>query len=73
MNAKRIAGIVLILVGAVALYLREFSYRTKEDVVKVGPLEAKMETEKRIPIHPALSGLVVVAGIALLVIGGKKQ
>lgn len=73
MNAKRIAGIVLILLGAAALYLREISYTTQEDVVRVGPLQAKMETEKRIPIHPAISGLVIAGGIALLLLGGKKQ
>ena len=72
MNAKRIVGVVLILVGAVALYLREISYTTEENVVNMGPMKATMETKKVIPSHPVLSGLVIAGGIALLVMGGKK-
>ena len=73
MTAKRIAGVVLILLGAAALYLREISYTTQEDVVRVGPMQAKMETRKQIPIHPVFGSLAVVGGIALLVLGGKKS
>ena len=68
----KIVGVILILLGAAALYFREISYKTQEDVVRVGPMQATMETRKTIPIHPAFGGVAVVAGVALLVLGRKK-
>ena len=68
----KIVGVILILLGAAALYFREISYKTQEDVVRVGPMQATMETRKIIPIHPAFGGVAVVAGVALLVLGRKK-
>ena len=68
----KIVGVMLILLGAAALYFREISYKTQEDVVRVGPMQATMETRKTIPIHPAFGGVAVVAGVALLVLGRKK-
>lgn len=72
MTPKKIIGIVLILLGAAALYLREISYKTQEEVVRVGPMEAKMETRKTVPIHPVFGGAAVAIGVALLLFDRKK-
>jgi hypothetical protein len=72
MSSKKIIGIVLILLGAAALYLREVSYTTDEEVVRVGPMQAKMETRKTIPIHPAFGGAAAAIGVALLLFDRKK-
>ena len=69
---QKILGVVLILLGAAALYFREISYKTEEDVVRMGPMQATMETRKTIPIHPAFGMVAVVAGAGLLVFGRKK-
>ena len=67
MKLTKILGAVLIVLGAVGLYLREISYKTSEEVVKFGPMQATMETQRRIAIHPIFSGLAVLGGVALLV------
>ena len=72
MRILKITGLLLVILGLLALYFREISYKTEEDVVKVGPLQAKMETRKVIPIHPAAGVLAVVGGIVLLVLPKKK-
>ena len=73
MTVKRSLGVILILLGATALYLREISYTTKEEVARLGSMRATMETRKTIPLHPAFGGAAVLAGAALLVLGGKKS
>jgi uncharacterized protein YjeT (DUF2065 family) len=72
MTPKRIFGIVLILLGAAALYLKEISYTTQEDVVRVGPMQAQMETRKTVPLHRVFGGAAVALGVALLLFERKK-
>jgi uncharacterized membrane protein len=68
-----IAGIVLIVLGALALAYQGFSYTRHEHVMDVGPMHVTTETKDRIPIPPIFGGLALVGGIALLVAGGKKS
>jgi hypothetical protein len=68
-----IAGIVLIVLGALALAYQGFSYTRHEHVMDMGPMHVTTETRDRIPIPPIFGGLALVGGIALLVAGGKKS
>ncbi len=73
MKLKMIIGIVLILLGAFALYNRGIPYSKKEDVLQIGTMKAQVQTKETYEIHPAISGLVLVGGIVLLVYSVKKQ
>ncbi len=66
-----LAGIILIILGVVALTYQGISYTTREKVLQIGPLEATKKTEKTIPLPPLLGGIALGAGI-LLIIGSKK-
>jgi hypothetical protein len=68
-----LAGIVLIVLGALALAYQGFSYTRHEHVMDVGPMHITTETQDRVPISPIVGGLALVGGIALLVIGNKKN
>jgi uncharacterized membrane protein len=68
-----LAGIVLIVLGALALAYQGFSYTRHEHVVDVGPMHITTETQDRVPISPIVGGLALVGGIALLVVGNKKN
>jgi hypothetical protein len=67
-----ILGVLLIVLSVAALIAGRISYATHEDVMKVGPMEARVETRRIIPIPRVLSGLVLVSGILLVYLGSKK-
>jgi uncharacterized membrane protein len=66
-------GILLIILGGLALAYQGFTYTHQEKVLDLGPIHATAEKHERVPIPPILGGLALVGGIALLVIGGKKS
>jgi hypothetical protein len=68
----KIAGIVLIVLGALALAYGGITYTKTEKVVDIGPIEATASHDETIPLPPILGGLAVAGGIALLVLGGRK-
>lgn len=68
----KIAGIILIIVGVIALIFGGISYTTKEKVLDLGPIEATAEKEKRIPLPPILDAVALIAGVVLLLAGGKR-
>jgi uncharacterized membrane protein len=66
-------GILLILLGGLALAYQGFNYTHRERVMDVGPMHVTREDHDRVSIPPILGGLALVGGIALLVVGGKKS
>jgi hypothetical protein len=69
----RIVGIVLIVLGVVALAYGGISYTRKEKVLDIGPIEATTETRETIPLPPILGGLALAGGVALLIAGSRKR
>ncbi len=72
MKPAIVIGIVLILLGVVALSYNRITYTTKEKILEIGPLQATAEKEKSIPLPPLLGGLALVAGVGLIAVGYKK-
>jgi uncharacterized membrane protein len=66
-------GILLIILGALALAYQGFNYTRQEKVIDLGPIHATAETQEHVSIPPILGGLTLVAGIVLLVYGNKKS
>lgn len=66
-------GIVLIVLGGLALAYQGIHYTHHEDVMDVGPMHVTTETRDRIPISPILGGLALLGGIYLLVVETKKN
>ena len=73
MKPISLIGIVLVVLGALALAYQGISYTRQEKVLDLGPIQATAETQKRIPLPPILGGLVLVGGVALLIIGAKRK
>ena len=59
-------GIVLIVLGLCSVAWGGFTYKTRKKVLEIGPLEATREETHYIPVAPIAGGLIVVAGIGLL-------
>ena len=72
MKASRIIGIVLIVLGVVALGYEGITYTTREKVVDIGPLKASVEKKKTIPLSPVLGGAALVGGIVLVLAGSRR-
>lgn len=73
MKSATMIGIILIVLGIVALAYQGITYTTQEKVIDIGPIEAIAKTEKTIPLPPVLGVLALVGGIVLVVVGAKKS
>jgi len=66
-------GIVLIVLGGLALAYQGFTYTHREKVLDVGPIHATADKHDRVSISPFVGGLVLTGGIALAVMGARKN
>jgi hypothetical protein len=73
MRPLAVVGIILIVLGAIALAYQGITYTSKEKVVDLGPLKVEAEKEKTIPLPPVLGGVAIVAGVVLLVLPGRSR
>jgi hypothetical protein len=69
----KIAGIVLLVLGIVALALGGFTYTDRDKVLDIGPLQAETVEQKHIPLSPIAGGAAVVGGIVLIVVGSRRR
>lgn len=73
MNVKTIIGLVLVIGGVLLLVYRGIPYTTDEEIVNFGPLHATAHTDKTLPVHPVIGAAVLIGGIALVVLGAKRN
>lgn len=69
----KIAGIVLIVIGVIALIYGGITYTTHKKVIDLGPIQAEKKETHSIPLPPVLGVLAIVGGGAMLVLGGKPR
>jgi len=67
-----ILGIILIVIGIVALAYGGFTYTKREKVVDLGPLKVSADREKTVPLPPILGALCLVGGVVLVIVGNKS-
>ena len=72
MQLKKLAGIVLIVLGLVALVYQGITYTSHETVIDIGPLHATADRQKTVPLPPVLGVVAVAAGVVLLLSGTRK-
>jgi hypothetical protein len=73
MKRLTIFGVLLIVLGVLALAYQGITYTTRETVLDVGPIEATAERQKTIPLPPVLGAAAVVAGVIVLVVGSRRR
>ena len=73
MNAGKLLGIALIAAGVLGLVYRSFSYTKETHEAKLGPIELSVKDKETVSV-PTWAGVgAIVAGGALLLLGGRKS
>jgi len=72
MRPVTVVGIILIVLGVVALAYQGITYTTSEKVVDLGPLQVEAKRERTIPLPPLLGGLALAGGIVLVIVGSRR-
>jgi hypothetical protein len=67
------AGIILVVLGAVALAYQGFTYTREKPVLDIGPIHATADTKEHVSLPPIIGGLGVGVGLLLLAVGAKKR
>jgi hypothetical protein len=72
MKALTVVGVILIVIGIVALAYQGITYTTSEKVVDLGPLKVEAQREKTVPVPPIAGAAALVAGIILVVVSVRR-
>lgn len=62
----KLIGVVLIIVGIVALVYGGISFTRQDTVIDAGPIEVTAEKEERLPISPIVGGVLLATGAVLV-------
>jgi hypothetical protein len=68
----KILGILLVILGAIALVYGGISYNKDRTVLEIGSLEVTASEKKSIPIPAVVGVAVLIGGVALLVIDKRR-
>ncbi|MBL0151752.1 MAG: hypothetical protein IPP87_25120 [Ideonella sp.] len=73
MDMTKLVGVLLIVAGVLGLAYGNFSYTKQTHEVKLGPIEMSVKEKQTVNV-PAWAGAgAIVAGVALLILGGSKR
>lgn len=73
MNAKKVFGVILLVLGIAALAQRGFTYTKETHDAKLGPLEFSVKEKDRVEIPIWLGVTVAAAGGVLLLLPSRKS
>jgi hypothetical protein len=73
MKSTTMLGIVLAVLGVLALVYQGFSYTHQKNVLDVGPIHATKDTREHVPLPPIVGGLALAAGALLIVMGARQK
>jgi uncharacterized membrane protein HdeD (DUF308 family) len=68
----KIFGIILIILGVLALVYQGIQYTTREKILDIGSIKVSADSKRTIPLPPIVGGVALVAGIALIVLDRRK-
>jgi hypothetical protein len=70
---KLVLAIVLIVLGVMGLAYGGISFTHQKKDVDLGPIQVSHETHDTLPLPPIVGGVCLVAGVAILILGGRKH
>ena len=73
MSVRRIVGVVLVVVGIVALVWGGIFWTDRDTVIDAGPLEVTTAEREGVSLPPVLGIISLVGGILLLVVPDRRR
>jgi hypothetical protein len=73
MAAKRIVGLVLVVIGVVALLWGGVFWTDRDTVLDAGPIQVTTDKREGVQIPPILGGAALLAGILLVVLPDRRR
>jgi hypothetical protein len=73
MKPAGIIGIILIVIGIIALVYGGITYTKREKVLDIGPIQATAEKEHTIPFPPVLGAICLAGGVVLVIVGSRQS
>jgi len=68
----KLAGIVLIVLGVLALVYHEFNYRETKQDAQIGSLTIQHKETETVSLPPIVGGVLIAAGVGALFVGSRK-
>jgi hypothetical protein len=72
MSGRTLLGVILILVGVLALVYQGFTYTTHKKVLDIGPIQATKTEHHSVPMPPVLGIIALISGVGVLALGRDK-
>jgi uncharacterized membrane protein HdeD (DUF308 family) len=73
MRSIAVVGVLLIVLGLVALAYQSITYTSRETVIDIGPVHATADRERTLPLPPVLGLAAVAGGVMRLIAGVRKR
>jgi len=73
MTVRYVIGSLLVVIGLVSLLWGGFRWTQQKTVVDIGPIKAKTEEHKTLPIPPVIGALALIGGIVVLVVPSRRR
>ena len=68
----KVVGVILIVLGIIALAYQGITYTTSEKVVDLGPVKVEAKREKTLPLPPLVGAVAVIGGVILLAVSARR-
>ena len=72
MNGIKLVGVVLLVLGGLALGYGSFSYTKQTHQAKIGPLELSVKEKQTVNVPVWAGGAALALGLVLVLVGGKR-
>jgi uncharacterized membrane protein YidH (DUF202 family) len=68
----KVIGIVLVVLGIVALLYGGISWTRRDKVIDLGSIEVSADKHESLPLPPVVGAICLVAGAAMLFSGSRR-
>ena len=69
----KLAGIILIVIGILALVYQGFTYTKTEKDVQLGPIQIQHDETHTVPLPPIVGAVCIVGGVLALGLSARSR